>query len=182
VRVAGVGSAEEGFRLVLPTVDELVAALDQNRQTDLGAAESRLFREHGLEALVPGFVAAYSRIRNAAGRNSILFWLVRFARKYTEIVELAKVALNDPAYMPRMQACGILAYSLRRDAIPHLEPLLKHRDQKTRDDAAAAIDAIQHQNHHYWFDRDHSGKFFWTVNQEDERPQGHPPRSTGPTT
>ncbi len=155
--------------MALPTVDELVAALDQKRQTDLGAAESRLFKEHGLEALVPGFVAAYPRIRNAAGRNSILFWLARFARKHPEIVALAMSALNDLAYLPRMQACGILAYSLRRDAIPHLGQLLKHRDQKTRDDAAAAIDAIQHQNHHYWLDRDHSGNFFWTVNPEDER-------------
>jgi hypothetical protein len=156
--------------VALPTVDELVAALDQKRQTDLGAAESRLFKEHGLETLVPGFVAAYPRIRNAAGRNSVLFWLVRFARKYPEVVELAKVALNDSAYMPRMQACGILAYSLQRDAIPHLKPLLKHRDQKTRDDAAAAIDAIEHHNHHYWFDREHSGTFFWTVNRENDSP------------
>jgi hypothetical protein len=156
--------------VALPTVDELVAALDQKRQTDLGAAESRLFKDHRLEALVPGFVAAFPRIRNAAGRNSVLFWVVRFARKYPEVVELAKVALSDPAYMPRMQACGILAYSLRRDALPHLEPLLEHRDPKTRADAPAAIDAIEHQNHHYWFDRDHSGHFFWTVNPEDERP------------
>lgn len=156
--------------MALPTVDELLAALDQKNQTALRAAEHRLFEEHGLEALVPVLVAAYPRIRNAAGRNSILFWLVRFARKYPDVVELAKVALSDSAYMPRMQACGILAYSLRRDAIPHLEPLLTHRDQKTQADAAAAIDAILHQNHHYWFDRDHSGNSFWTVNPEDETP------------
>jgi hypothetical protein len=156
--------------VALPRIDELVAALDQKRQIDLSAAESRLFKEHGLEALAPGFVVAFPRIRNAAGRNSVLFWLVRSARKYPEVAELAKVALADPAYMVRMQACGILAYSLRRDAIPHLEPLLTHRNQKTRDDTAAAIDAIQHQNHHYWFDREHSGTFFWTVNLEDKRP------------
>ena len=153
----------------MPTVDELVTALDQKRQTDLGTAESRLFKKHGLEALVPGFVAAYPRIRNAAGRNSVLFWLVQFARKYPEVVELAKAALRDSAYMPRMQACSILAYSLQRDAIPHLQAILTHRDRKTRDDAAAAIDAIKHQNHHYWFDRDHSGDTFWEVNPEDEK-------------
>lgn len=151
----------------LPTVDELVAALDQKRQSDLGRAEGQLFKKYGLEALVPGFVAAYPRIRHAAGRNSILFWLVRFARKYPDVVELAKVAISDPAYMPRMQACGILAYSLRQDSIADLKPLLKHRDQKTRGDAEAAIDAISHQNHHYWFDREHSGKIHW---REDERP------------
>jgi hypothetical protein len=154
----------------LPTVDELVAALDQQRQSDLGRAEGQLFKKYGLEALVPGFVAAYPRIRHAAGRNSILFWLVRFARKYPDVVDLAKVAISDPAYMPRMQACGILAYSLRRDAIADLKALLKHRDQKTRHDAEAAIDAISHQNHHYWFDREHSGNIHWRVNPEDEKP------------
>lgn len=83
--------------MALPTVDELVAALDQRRQTDLGMAESRLFKEHGREALVPGFIAAYPRIRNAAGRNSILFWLVRFARKHPDVVELARIALTPNA-------------------------------------------------------------------------------------
>jgi HEAT repeat protein len=160
----------EGKKLMaLPTVEELVAALDQKRQSDLGEAEGRLFKEHGLEALVPGFIAAFPKIKNSAGRNSILFWIARFTRKRPEIVDLALLALRDPAYMVRMQACGILAYSLRKDCIPHLEELLKHKNQKTRDDAAAAIDAIKHQNHHYWIDSDHTGKAFWTVNPEDNR-------------
>lgn len=119
-----------------------------------------MFSEYGLESLVPGFVAAYPRIRNATGRNSVLFWLVRFTRKYPEVVELAKSTLSDPAYMPRTQASGILAYSLPRDAIPLLTALLEHRDKKTRADAAAAIDAIKHQNHHFWMDRNHRGNFF----------------------
>ncbi|MBI1371137.1 MAG: hypothetical protein GC159_00005 [Phycisphaera sp.] len=153
----------------LPALDELIAAFDQQRQTDLGVAESALFKEHGLEALVPGMIEAFPHIRSAAGRNAILFWLVRFARKYPDVVELAKIALNDRAHLPRMQACAILAYSLRDDVVVYLEPLLKHRDCKTRDNAAAAIDAIKHQNHHYWFDREHTGKFFWTVNRDDER-------------
>jgi hypothetical protein len=68
--------------------------------------------------------------------------------------------------MVRKRACSILAYSLRQDAVPHLEHLLCHRDQKTRDDAAAAIDAIKHRNHHYWVDRDQSGRVFWKVGPE----------------
>lgn len=162
-------TTKSGAAAALPTVEELVAALDHKRNADVDAAESRLIKAHGREALIPGFVAAYPRIRNAASRNSVLYGLVAFARKRPEVVELAKSALNDPAYMPRMQACSLLAYSLQQDAIPHLKPLLKHRDKKTRDDAKAAIDAIKSQNHHYWFDRKHSGKFLWTVNPEDRR-------------
>jgi HEAT repeat protein len=149
---------------VLPKVDALVAAIDQKSQADSDKGTGGLLREHGLEELVPGFIAAYPKIKNWAGRNSVLFWLIRFARKRPEVVELALTGLRDSAYMVRMQACAILAYALRRDAIPPLEELLSHRNQETRADAAAAIDAIKHKNHHYWVDRDHSGKVRWEVN------------------
>src|SRR5262249_30818133 len=116
---------------------------------------------HRLESLIPGLIAAYPKIKNWLGRNAILFWLIRFARTRPEVVELAILGLHDSAYLVRMQACSILAYSLRKECISHLQTLLQHRNQKTRDDAAAAIDAITHQNHHYWIDRKHSGSAFW---------------------
>jgi hypothetical protein len=68
-----------------------------------------------------------------------------------------------------MQACAILAYSLCEEAIPELEALLRHRSRETRADAAAAIDAIKHQDHNYFVDRDHSGKGGWVIDLEDER-------------
>ena len=148
-------------RLGFDTVDIFTDPLD------IDAAERRLIKTYGQEAMIPRFIAAYPRLRNAAGRNSVMYGLVPFARQRPEVVELAKAALNDPAYMPRMQACSLLAYALRQDAVPHLKPLLKHRDKKTRDDAKAALAAIKHQNHHYWLDRSHSGKFLWTVSAED---------------
>jgi hypothetical protein len=151
----------------LPTIDELVAALDQSSRTDLDRATSRWFNEHGFEVMVPGFIAAFPRIKRWTGRNTVLFEMLRFARKKPEVAELAKLALRDAAYMVRWQACAILAYSLRKDAITHLEELLHHRDEKTRADATAAIDAINHQNHHYWYDRKHTGRFFWEVNPQD---------------
>jgi len=71
-----------------------------------------------------------------------------------------------------MHALAIIAYSQRRDLLPALLPLLDHRDKKTQADAAAAIDAIEQQNHHYWMDRDHSGRMFWVVNPSDD-PEEH---------
>jgi hypothetical protein len=44
-----------------------------------------------------------------------------------------------------------------------LMTLLGHSDQKTVEDARAAIDAIQHQNHNYFHDRKHSGQVLWEV-------------------
>ena len=31
------------------------------------------------------------------------------------------------------------------------------------------LDAIQHQNHHYFVDTQHSGRSFWVVNETDDR-------------
>jgi hypothetical protein len=48
--------------------------------------------------------------------------------------------------------------------------LLQHTDARTREDATRALDAIHHQNHHYFVDRAHSGRSFWVVNETDKRP------------
>jgi len=61
----------------------------------------------------------------------------------------------------------LLAYSLRKDALAKLRPLLQHSDPRTREDARAAIDAIEKRNHHLYVDRDHSGRARWVVNEGD---------------
>jgi HEAT repeat protein len=108
--------------------------------------------------LLPQLISAFPRIRNAQGRNIILFTMLRHARSEPAVLELAMQAASDPAYLVRMQACGILAYALDRRAIPCLAALLTHRDAKTREDAAAAIAAIEAGNHHLWIDRDGAGR------------------------
>jgi len=70
--------------------------------------------------------------------------------------------------MVRYRACGLLAYSLRRDAIGPLKTLLNHRDPRTLADASAAITAIEKQNHHLFIDRDASGRTRWVVNEGDD--------------
>jgi hypothetical protein len=79
------------------------------------------------------------------------------------------VALGHRSYMVRYRACMVLAYSLRREAISALQSLLQHADARTREDAVRALDAIQHQNHHYFVDTQHSGRTFWVVNETDDR-------------
>lgn len=154
--------------MALPSVDEIVKTLDQQRPADLGRGASRLFNKHGINVLIPGLIAALPRIKNWIGRNAILFELIRYARKKPEIVECAMAFINDSAYMVRMQACAILAYSLRKDCVPHLKALLKHKDSKTRYDAIAALDAIKHEDHHYFLDRTHFGTL-WVLNPRRPR-------------
>jgi hypothetical protein len=101
------------------------------------------------------------------GRRAILFHTIKHARTSEAAFQLGVAALADRASIVRYRACGVLAYSLRRDALPHLHALTAHKDQKTAGDARAAIDAIERQNHHYFVDRDHTGQTFWEVNEGD---------------
>ena len=50
----------------------------------------------------------------------------------------------------------LLAYSLRADLLEELKSLITD-GASSQDDLLAAIDAIEHQNHHYFADRTHSG-------------------------
>ncbi len=151
-----------------PTIEEVVAALDDRRAWVTSSNGSKLHGEHGLCALVPLYVEALTRIRNANGRIHIMFWLIPLARRDVRVVEAARERLHDRSAAVRMHACEVLAYSLRDDAIPSLKSLLDHPVAETRATAAAAIDAIRHHNHHFYLDREHKGTSFWVVNPEDD--------------
>jgi hypothetical protein len=58
----------------------------------------------------------------------------------------------------------LLAFSLRRDALPELREVLRElRGKAGHEYVAAAIDAIEHQNHNFFVDRAHSGKRTMTI-------------------
>jgi hypothetical protein len=78
-------------------------------------------------------------------------------------------ALADRSTVVRYRACGLCAYPLRQDALPGLRLLVSHKDKRTSEDAAAAIDAIEQQNHHLFVDREHSGRSFWVINEGDRQ-------------
>ena len=150
------------------TVDQVLKDLD-DRRIDVVSGNGMLHRSaYGLCAWIPYYLEALPKIRNANGRMHILFWLRSLARKDSRVVGAAIERLNDKSAVVRMYACEILAYSLREDAIASLEELLHHPSARTRDEAAAAIDAIRHKNHHYYLDRTHSGSTFWVLNPEDD--------------
>jgi hypothetical protein len=118
------------------------------------------------ERVVPYLLEAYPSTKKWQGRVALVFHTIRYARTSEAAFQLGLLACADKATLVRHRACGLLAYSLRIDAIPHLEALLKHRDGRTVEDAAAAIDAIERQNHHYFVDRNHTGQIFWQVSDE----------------
>jgi hypothetical protein len=142
-------------------IEELVAKLDTKRSTEEQVAWEGL-KPFG-DAVVPYLAAAYTSARTWQGRTALVFHSIRYARTHDAAFELGCRALSDRSYMVRYRACMVLAYSLRPRALPALRDLLKHDDARTREDAAAAVDAIQNQNHHFFVDRAHSGKVTWDV-------------------
>ncbi|MBI3863770.1 MAG: hypothetical protein HY290_17925 [Planctomycetia bacterium] len=146
-------------------IRELVRRLDTRDGSQEEAAWA-LLRPLGA-GVVPYLAEFYPNAKKLEGRRAIVFHATRHARTTEAAFQLGVAALNDRASIVRYRACCILAYSLRRDAIPYLEKMLEHKDSKTAADALAAIDAIKSQNHHYFIDRDHSGRQFWSVNDDD---------------
>ena len=110
------------------------------------------------------YLEAYPRFKKWQGRVELVYRATRCSRTRDDAYRLGILALADKAAIVRYRACGLLAYSLRRDAIPFLETLLSHPTKDTAEHAAAAIDAIKHQNHNYFIDRSHTGRGFWIIN------------------
>jgi hypothetical protein len=88
----------------------------------------------------------------------MVFHALLFCGSDDRAVKPAVTALGDRSRIVRHRACTLLACSLRPDAISNLRKILDYSDAATVADSGAAIDAIEHRNHHYFVDRDHSGK------------------------
>jgi hypothetical protein len=150
-----------------PKLNDVLGAYSHANGGAIASAERTLFERFWLKDLVPLLVEAFPHVRRSAGRTAVLARLLRWTRDDPAIALLAVDALSDRAYLVRELACSILAYSLRQDAIPHLQVASAHQDPKTKADALAAIDAIEHQNQHYYVDRQHTGHARWIVKSSD---------------
>ena len=150
------------------TPDEIRSTVDALQSRTVQGEEDawQRLKSLGIE-VVPYLLQAYPKFKTSQGRVSLVFHSVRFARVSEHAVQLALLALNDRATLVRYRACGLLAYSLRRDVLPHLKALKSHQDAKTAEDATAAIDTIRSRNHHFFIDRSHSGRITWEINDED---------------
>ena len=93
---------------------------------------------------------------------------IKISRTSEDAFHLGIVALEDRSFMVRWRACGLLAYSQRRDALPALKQAARHEDERTQADARAAITAIKKKNHHLFVDRDRSGRVQWRIGPPDE--------------
>ena len=142
-------------------IRSFVARMDTAKASEQEAAWEQL-RPLG-EAVAPFLAEAFPGMKKWQGRVALVFHAVKFARTSEAAFRLGVLACQDRATRVRYRACGLLAYSQKREALPHLQALLRHEDPEAVEDARAAIDAIVRENHHYFIDRTHSGRLFWEV-------------------
>src|ERR1700675_2959907 len=126
-------------------IEILVKAFSTSRRSEIDAAW--VIADSMGDDVLTLFAQAVPRIRKSEGRASIMRYVGRFSRESEVAFRMGTVAARDRAYAVRHYGCALLAYSLRTDALPVLVSLLKHADQRTAEDARAAIDAIESNNH-----------------------------------
>jgi hypothetical protein len=146
-------------------IRELVASLDTGHPSEQQHAWPRL-RPLGAD-IVPYLVEFYPRARRPQARADLVCHCMPYGRQSEAAFNLGLSVLDDESYLVRYRACELPAYSLRCEALPALEGLLEHPDPRTVEDARAAVGAIRAQNHHYFIDRDHSGRARWFVGGAD---------------
>jgi hypothetical protein len=120
-------------------------------------------------AALPFLREAFPQTRRMEARISMVYEATFFARVSEDAFQLGLLGVRDRSKHVRDRACGVLAYSLRDDALPALRPLLRAGDEVTRTAAEGAVDAIKHHNHHLYWDQDGpKGQTFWVVNRGDD--------------
>ena len=139
----------------------LVAQIASDSDVEADEAWGRL--RHLREKVVPYFLEAYSQTPRWKGRLHLVFYSIPFARECEAAVSLGIAALRDRSKQVRHRACGLLAFSLREDALPELRRLLADTDLATAEDAKYAIRSIERSNHNYFVDRDETGRVTWKV-------------------
>jgi hypothetical protein len=118
---------------------------------------------------LPFLREAFPQTRRMEARITMVYEATFFARVSEDAFQLGVLGCRDRSKYVRDRACGVLAYSLRKDALPILRPLLRADDEVTRQAAEGAVDAIKHQNHHlYWDQGGPRGQTFWVVNRGDD--------------
>ena len=124
-----------------------------------------------LRQLGPAFadwlLVLFQKSKRLQPRCSAVFYATPCARVSKAAIQIGTLAVFDKSMKVRFRGCELLAYSLRPDVVRTLQHARKVAPPAEWPDFDAALDAIAHQNHHYFYDRDHSGKFTWDVQSVD---------------
>ena len=132
--------------------------------SDVEWATVEELRRNAGDQLPTMLLEKYRSSATAAVRASCVFHATRYSRAISDAVALGLEALGDRSKVVRYRACLLLAYSQQTKVLPALRAALARAPVQSKADVLAAIDAIENRNHHYFVDRDHSGKVKLNVN------------------
>ncbi|MBN1801327.1 MAG: hypothetical protein JW891_07465 [Candidatus Lokiarchaeota archaeon] len=147
----------------LEKINELIQKIDGSGSDSEWDAIEELRRICGDQ--LPQYLLDYfQRSSQWKVRVTCVYHAIRYARRNEFAITLGKVAIKDKSKIVRYRGCMLLAYSLRKDVIPFLRQALKEVPLNSREDVIATIDAIENENHHFFVDRNHSGKVTLNIN------------------
>ncbi len=144
-------------------IDMLINDLDGSGSDSEWAAVDELRTVLGKD-LPLYLLKRFGSCRKWAARCSYVYHAIRYARDCQDAIELGMQALQDKSIKVRYRGCMLLAYSLRKDLLPKLRRIASEIPANSQDDLLATIDAIENENHHYFADRDHSGRVTLNIN------------------
>ena len=104
-------------------------------------------------------------------RGTAVFCVLPYVRQNEVALKIGKLAVFDKSRQVRFKACALLAYSLRTDIIETLQNARLKVAAAERLDFDAAIDAVQRGNHHFFYDRNHTGRIKWDLAEEPKDPE-----------
>jgi hypothetical protein len=140
------------------TIDGLLDRLDGSGSDDEWSAALELRGLLGVD-LPSRLLVRFRGARSWKVRCAYVYHATRYARENDDAVTIGREGLRDRSKVVRYRASMLLAYAQRTDALPALRDAVDALPEgSSRDDLLAAIDAIESGNHHYFVDRDHSGR------------------------
>lgn len=98
-------------------------------------------------------------------RTACVYYCLAYAKTCDDAVTLGREAIADRSKVVRYRGCMLLALSQRRDVLSDLNQRLVGSTGSDTENIRAAIDAIEHQNHNYFVDPDHTGRISLTLDE-----------------
>ncbi len=142
-------------------IQQLLAQLDGTKSNDCEIDAVLQLRLLEPKRFVELMLDLYRSSTKLKPRCTAVYFTTSYARENDVAVEIGKLAVFDRSKRVRFRGCGLLAYSLRLNVIDTLRHAQLLVPEQEVPDFTAAIDAIENQNHHYFYDRDHSGMVKW---------------------
>ena len=145
-------------------IEGLLSRIDGTASEDDYAARKELAALNLGSVLPTYLLPKFRREKHRTAREECLRLSLRCARDSEDAFLMALEGLKDRSWVVVHMACVLLAFSLRKDALPALRDLERSgRSDKHRERARRAIDAIENQNHNYFIDTEHTGKAFLSI-------------------